>query len=215
VDAYQRDFIEFVLDNEALTFGKFTLKSGRVSPYFFNAGKFASGLSLARLGGFYADALLASGLPFDVLMGPAYKGIPLVATTVVALATRGHDVPYVFNRKEAKDHGEGGRFVGAQLAGQIVLVDDVITSGKAFREVLPLITEMGATVSGALVAIDRQERGRGDRSAIQEVEDDFGMRVTSVVKLGNIVDYLRDHGEYGPQLEAVEQYRSTFGVSSD
>lgn len=182
--AYQREFIEFALEKEVLKFGEFTLKSGRKSPYFFNAGLFNTGRDLARLGRFYAAALADSGIDYDVLFGPAYKGIPIATTTAVALADH-HDVdtPYCFNRKEAKDHGEGGNLVGSALEGRIMLVDDVITAGTAIRESMEIIKANGADLAGVLVAIDRQEKGKGELSAIQEVERDFGCAVISIVSL--------------------------------
>lgn len=193
--AYQREFIEFALEKEVLKFGEFTLKSGRKSPYFFNAGLFNTGRDLARLGRFYAAALADSGIEFDVLFGPAYKGIPIATTTAVALADH-HDVdtPYCFNRKEAKDHGEGGNLVGSALEGRIMLVDDVITAGTAIRESMEIIQANGADLAGVLVAIDRQEKGKGELSAIQEVERDFGCAIISIVSLTDLVTFLEEKG---------------------
>ena len=193
--AYQREFIEFALEKEVLKFGEFTLKSGRKSPYFFNAGLFNTGRDLARLGRFYAAALVDSAIEFDVLFGPAYKGIPIATTTAVALADH-HDVdtPYCFNRKEAKDHGEGGNLVGSALEGRIMLVDDVITAGTAIRESMEIIQANGADLAGVLVAIDRQEKGKGELSAIQEVERDFGCAIISIVSLTDLVTYLEEKG---------------------
>ncbi|MDG2647232.1 orotate phosphoribosyltransferase, partial [Vibrio parahaemolyticus] len=193
--AYQREFIEFALEKEVLKFGEFTLKSGRKSPYFFNAGLFNTGRDLARLGRFYAAALADSGIEFDVLFGPAYKGIPIATTTAVALADH-HDIdtPYCFNRKEAKNHGEGGNLVGSALEGRIMLVDDVITAGTAIRESMEIIKANGADLAGVLVAIDRQEKGKGELSAIQEVERDFGCAVISIVSLGDLITYLEEKG---------------------
>ncbi|EKO3779840.1 orotate phosphoribosyltransferase [Vibrio metschnikovii] len=211
--AYQREFIEFALEKEVLKFGEFTLKSGRKSPYFFNAGLFNTGRDLARLGRFYAAALVDAGIKFDVLFGPAYKGIPIAITTAVALADHHNiDTPYCFNRKEAKDHGEGGNLVGSPLAGRIMLVDDVITAGTAIRESMEIIQANGAQLAGVLVAIDRQEKGQGELSAIQEVERDFDCQIISIVSLGDLVTYLKEQGGDPVQLAAVEAYRAQYGV---
>ncbi len=213
MQAYQREFIEFALERGVLRFGEFTLKSGRVSPYFFNAGLFDSGLALAKLGRFYAQALMDSGLSYDVVFGPAYKGIPLAATTAVALAEHHQrDTPWCFNRKEAKDHGEGGTLVGAPLAGQVVIVDDVITAGTAIREVMHIINNQGAQAAGVLIALDRQERGTGALSAIQEVERDFNMPVISIVSLQQVLEYLAESAELKQYLPAVERYREDYGI---
>lgn len=211
--AYQREFIEFALEKEVLKFGEFTLKSGRKSPYFFNAGLFNTGRDLARLGRFYAAALVDAGIKFDVLFGPAYKGIPIATTTAVALADH-HDIdtPYCFNRKEAKDHGEGGNLVGSALKGRIMLVDDVITAGTAIRESMEIIQANGAQLAGVLVAIDRQEKGQGELSAIQEVERDFDCQIISIISLGDLVTYLKEQGGDPVQLAAVEAYRAQYGV---
>ncbi|MBE3992381.1 orotate phosphoribosyltransferase [Vibrio parahaemolyticus] len=211
--AYQREFIEFALENEVLKFGEFTLKSGRKSPYFFNAGLFNTGRDLARLGRFYAAALADSGIEFDVLFGPAYKGIPIATTTAVALADH-HDIdtPYCFNRKEAKNHGEGGNLVGSALEGRIMLVDDVITAGTAIRESMEIIKANGTDLAGVLVAIDRQEKGKGELSAIQEVERDFGCAVISIVSLGDLITYLEEKGNATEHLEAVKAYRAEYGI---
>ncbi|TOO92147.1 orotate phosphoribosyltransferase [Vibrio parahaemolyticus] len=211
--AYQREFIEFALEKEVLKFGEFTLKSGRKSPYFFNAGLFNTGRDLARLGRFYAAALADSGIEFDVLFGPAYKGIPIATTTAVALADH-HDIdtPYCFNRKEAKDHGEGGNLVGSALESRIMLVDDVITAGTAIRESMEIIKANGADLAGVLVAIDRQEKGKGELSAIQEVERDFGCAVISIVSLGDLITYLEEKGNATEHLEAVKAYRAEYGI---
>ncbi|HCG7381315.1 TPA: orotate phosphoribosyltransferase [Vibrio parahaemolyticus] len=211
--AYQREFIEFALEKEVLKFGEFTLKSGRKSPYFFNAGLFNTGRDLARLGHFYAAALADSGIEFDVLFGPAYKGIPIATTTAVALADH-HDIdtPYCFNRKEAKNHGEGGNLVGSALEGRIMLVDDVITAGTAIRESMEIIKANGADLAGVLVAIDRQEKGKGELSAIQEVERDFGCAVISIVSLGDLITYLEEKGNATEYLEAVKAYRAEYGI---
>lgn len=211
--AYQREFIEFAIEKQVLKFGEFTLKSGRTSPYFFNAGLFNTGRDLARLGRFYASALIDSGIDYDVLFGPAYKGIPIATTTAVALADH-HDVdtPYCFNRKEAKDHGEGGTLVGSALEGRIMLVDDVITAGTAIRESMEIIQAHGAALAGVLVAIDRQEKGKGELSAIQEVERDFGCSVVSIVSLSDLVVFLEEQGNSEEHLEAVKAYRAKYGV---
>ncbi len=211
--AYQREFIEFALEKEVLKFGEFTLKSGRKSPYFFNAGLFNTGRDLARLGRFYAAALADSGIEFDVLFGPAYKGIPIATTTAVALADH-HDIdtPYCFNRKEAKDHGEGGNLVGSALEGRIMLVDDVITAGTAIRESMEIIQANGADLAGVLVAIDRQEKGKGELSAIQEVERDFGCTIISIVSLTDLVTFLEEKGTDKEHLEAVKAYRAEYGI---
>jgi len=214
---YQRDFIEFAIEQNVLRFGEFTLKSGRVSPYFFNAGLFNSGQALAKLGRFYAAALMEANVPFDVLFGPAYKGIPLATTTAVALFDH-HDVdtPYVFNRKEAKAHGEGGSLVGAPLAGNVMIIDDVITAGTAIREVMSIIQEAKAVPAGVLIALDRQERGQGELSAIQEVERDFNMPVISIVSLNDIMTYLAEQAtpEFAEHLDAVKAYRQQYGIES-
>ncbi|UTV27888.1 orotate phosphoribosyltransferase [Photobacterium atrarenae] len=211
--AYQRQFIEFALEKGVLKFGEFTLKSGRQSPYFFNAGLFNTGRDLARLGRFYAEALVDAGIDYDVLFGPAYKGIPIATTTAVALADH-HDVdtPYCFNRKEAKAHGEGGNLVGSALEGRVMLVDDVITAGTAIRESMEIIKANGADLAGVLVAIDRQEKGKGELSAIQEVERDFGCEVISIVSLGDVVTYLAEQPSMEQHLAAVKAYRAQYGV---
>lgn len=214
MQTYQRDFIEFALHRGVLRFGEFTLKSGRTSPYFFNAGLFQTGEDLSRLGDFYAAALQASGLTYDLLFGPAYKGIPLATATSIALY-RNHQVntPYVFNRKEKKDHGEGGNLVGAPLTGNTVIIDDVITAGTAIREVMDIIAAYpDARLSGVLVALDRQERGKGTRSAIQEIEADYGVPVVSIISLNDLLTFLRDQPEHAEYLPAVEAYRAEFGV---
>ncbi|QXI15912.1 orotate phosphoribosyltransferase [Pseudomonas hamedanensis] len=214
MQAYQRDFIRFAIDRGVLRFGEFTLKSGRTSPYFFNAGLFNSGSALAQLGRFYAAAIAESGIPFDVLFGPAYKGIPLAATTAVALAEHhGRDLPWCFNRKEAKAHGEGGSLVGAPLAGDVLIIDDVITAGTAIREVMQIIASQdGAKAAGVLIALNRQERGNGELSAIQEVERDFGIPVISIVSLNQVLEFLADDPQLKQHLPAVEAYRAQFGV---
>ncbi|WP_332642267.1 orotate phosphoribosyltransferase [Aeromicrobium sp.] len=211
---YQREFIEFALDHEVLRFGEFTLKSGRTSPYFFNAGLFNTGERLAELGRFYAAAIVDSGVEFDVLLGPAYKGIPIASAAAVQLAIQhGRDVPWCFNRKEAKDHGEGGLVVGSPLEGRVLVVDDVITAGTAIREVMELVDGAGAQVAGIIVAVDRQERGKGELSAIQEVERDFGVTVTAIVTLSQIIGYLEETGRHSEHLDAVRAYRDEYGVA--
>ena len=214
MQAYQRDFIRFAIDRGVLRFGEFTLKSGRTSPYFFNAGLFNSGSALAQLGRFYAAAIVESGISFDVLFGPAYKGIPLAAATAVALAEHhGQDLPWCFNRKEAKAHGEGGSLVGAPLAGDVLIIDDVITAGTAIREVMQIIASQdGAKAAGVLIALNRQERGNGELSAIQEVERDFGIPVVSIVSLNQVLQFLEDDSQLKQHLPAVRAYREQFGV---
>ncbi|QQD25279.1 orotate phosphoribosyltransferase [Venatoribacter cucullus] len=215
MQSYQKDFIEFAIAQGVLKFGEFTLKSGRVSPYFFNAGLFNSGKALAQLGRFYAAALEDSGVAYDVVFGPAYKGIPLAAVLTVALADQYHkDVPYVFNRKEAKTHGEGGSLVGAPLQGRVLIVDDVITAGTAIREVMAIIQGAdGAVPAAALIALDRQEKGQGELSAIQEVERDFGMKVISIVGLNQVLDYVSEQPELQQYAAAIRAYRDQYGVS--
>ncbi|WP_348728960.1 orotate phosphoribosyltransferase [Rheinheimera texasensis] len=211
--AFQQEFIEFALSRQVLKFGSFTLKSGRTSPYFFNAGLFNTGGDLAKLGRFYAAALVDAGIDFDVLFGPAYKGIPIATTTAVALAEHhNRDVPYCFNRKEAKTHGEGGSLVGSPLKGRIMLVDDVITAGTAIRESMEIIQAQGAALAGVLIALDRQERGKGELSAIQEVERDFGTKVVSIIGLKDLIQYLEGKPELAQHLDAVKAYRAEFGV---
>ncbi|MDV3237943.1 MAG: orotate phosphoribosyltransferase [Gammaproteobacteria bacterium] len=210
---YQRDFISFAIETGVLRFGEFTLKSGRKSPYFFNAGLFNSGARLARLGRFYAAAISASGIGFDVLFGPAYKGIPLAAATAIALADHhDRDTPYCFNRKEAKDHGEGGNLVGAPLSGRVLIIDDVITAGTAIRESLDIINAAGATAAGVVIALNRQERGKGERSAIQEVEQDLGIPVVSIAALDQLIEYIESRPEYADQVAAIRSYRVQYGV---
>ena len=214
MQAYQRDFIRFAIDRGVLRFGEFTLKSGRTSPYFFNAGLFNSGSALAQLGRFYAAAIVDSGISFDVLFGPVYKGIPLAAATAVALAEHHElDLPWCFNRKEAKAHGEGGSLVGAPLKGDVLIIDDVITAGTAIREVMQIIaSQEGAKAAGVLIALNRQERGNGELSAIQEVERDFGIPVVSIVSLNQVLQYLEDDAQLKQHLPAVRAYREQFGV---
>jgi len=209
---FSRDFIAFACERGVLRFGEFTTKAGRQSPYFFNAGLFNDGASLARLADFYARAILAAGIRFDVLFGPAYKGIPLAAATAMVLATMGRNTPFAFNRKEAKDHGEGGSLIGAPLAGRILIVDDVISAGTSVRESMDLIHAAGATAAGVVIALDRQERGQGELSAVQEVEQNYGLPVVAVASLGDLIDYLRGHPELERVLPAVTHYREQYGV---
>ena len=214
MQAYQREFIEFAIEKGVLKFGEFTLKSGRKSPYFFNAGLFNSGEALAKLGRYYAAAIEDARIDYDLMLGPAYKGIPLAATTVVALANDfGKDVPYVFNRKEAKDHGEGGNLVGAPLEGRVLIIDDVITAGTAIREVMTLINDHGATPAATVIALNRMERGKGELSAIQEVERDYGMQVVSIISLDHLVEYLSEQGDKATELAAIQAYRDQYGIS--
>jgi len=211
--AYQREFIEFALEKQVLKFGEFTLKSGRKSPYFFNAGLFNSGRDLAKLGRYYAAALVDSTINYDVLFGPAYKGIPIASATAVQLAElHDQDVPWCFNRKEAKDHGEGGNLVGSPLKGRIMLVDDVITAGTAIRESMDLIHANGAELAGVLIALDRQEKGKGELSAIQEVQRDYNAPVIAIITLGDLISYLETQPEMAVYLEKVKEYRASYGV---
>ena len=211
---FRQEFIEFALGCKVLRFGEFTTKAGRLSPYFFNAGLFNDGQSLARLAEFYAKAAEAGGVHFDMLFGPAYKGIPLVAAISMALAQRGRNFPFAFNRKEAKDHGEGGNIVGAPLAGRVLIVDDVISAGTSVRESVDIIRHAGATPAGVAIAIDRQERGQGELSAVQEVQRDYGIPVVAVAGLRDLMAYLEHHPEFSIYQTAVARYREQYGVSS-
>lgn len=209
---HQQQFIDLALRLGALKFGDFTLKSGRRSPYFFNAGAFNTGTALATLGRCYAETIVRSGLAFDVLFGPAYKGIPLAAAVTIALSeAHGRDVPYAFNRKEAKDHGEGGSIIGARLDGRVLIIDDVITAGTAIRESTDLILRAGAKLAGVVLALDRQERGQSDRSAVQEVEATFGIRCVSIITLSDLIESLQDNDQ-AATLAAMREYRTRYGI---
>ena len=212
---YQREFLDFVIATGVLRFGEFTLKSGRVSPYFFNSGLFNTGGSIARLGRYYAAALENSGVNYDMLFGPAYKGIPLAVATSIALADHHQrDIPYAFNRKEAKDHGEGGTTVGAELTGQVMIIDDVISAGTSVRESIVIIKAARAIPAGVVIALDRQERGAGALSAIQEVEEAHGIKVASIVNLGNLIEYLSAQPAMTDALENIRAYRARYGVNT-
>lgn len=213
MEAYQREFLQLAIAEKALKFGEFTLKSGRKSPYFFNAGEFHSGAALAALGRYYAAAIRAAGIEYDLLFGPAYKGIPLASTTAVALAEQyDHSVPYCFNRKEAKAHGEGGSLVGAPLQGRALIIDDVITAGTAIREVMDILAQQGAKPAGVVVGLDRMEKGRGEHSAIQEVEREFGVPVVSIVSIDHIITYLGEQPGQENVLASIVEYRNSYGV---
>jgi orotate phosphoribosyltransferase len=214
MQAYQTEFIELARQCDVLKFGEFTLKSGRISPYFFNAGSFSSGRALATLGRCYARAIVESGVQFDVLLGPAYKGIPLAAATVVALAEHhGLDIPFAYNRKEAKAHGEGGMLVGAPLQGRVLIIDDVITAGTAVREVIAMIAEAGAELAGVAIGLDRQERGAGELSAIQEVERAYQVPVLSIINMSHLIDYLENSdSDLTDALAGMKEYRERYGV---
>ena len=209
----KKRFIELAISYQVLRFGEFTLKSGRISPYFFNAGLFNSGYALAELGSCYAQTIIENNINYDILFGPAYKGIPLVAAIAYALSVNhGIDKPYAFNRKEAKDHGEGGLIVGAELSGKVLIVDDVITAGTAIREAVDIIQTQGATTSAVLIALDRQEKGKAALSAIQEVHRDYGIDVYSIITMEDLIDYLAGDDSFAPQLDAMQVYRRQYGV---
>jgi len=209
----KKRFIQLAIENDVLRFGEFTLKSGRTSPYFFNAGLFNSGKALAELGACYAKVIVDQALEFDVLFGPAYKGIPLAAAIAVALSTEhGIDKPYAFNRKEAKDHGEGGSIVGADVHGNVLIVDDVITAGTAIREAVDIIAAEGGQTSSILIALDRQERGQGKLSAIQEVQQDFGVSVHSIITMADLIAYIQTDANYSQYLDAMQAYRGQYGI---
>lgn len=213
--AYKQEFLDLSLELGVLRFGEFTLKSGRVSPYFFNAGLFSSGYAAAKLGRYYASAIAASEVEFDMLFGPAYKGIPLVTISASALAEHHDiDVPYAFNRKEAKSHGEGGSIVGAPLAGKVLIVDDVITAGTAVKEAAAIVSSAGAEVAGLIISLDRQEIGKDSRSAVQELEQTLKIPVISIVKLEDLVDLLEESTEYAEFLAPVMAYREKYGIST-
>jgi len=209
---FHKDFIEFAVSRNVLCFGQFKTKAGRLSPYFFNAGLFCDGDSLRQLAQFYAKAILSAEMPFDVLFGPAYKGIPLACATAMALAENGHNVPYSFNRKEAKDHGEGGNIVGAPLKGRVLIIDDVISAGTSVRESVELIRASGAEPCGVVIALDRMERGAGNLSAVQEVGREYGLPVVAIANLDDLLAYLLDRPEMVQNLREVAEYRRQFGV---
>jgi len=213
--AFRQDFIRFAIEQKVLCFGEFKTKAGRISPYFFNAGLFNDGASLRNLSQFYAQAILASGLSFDMLYGPAYKGIPLAAGTAIALVEQGRNVPYCFNRKEAKDHGEGGSLIGARLQGRVMIIDDVISAGTSVRESIDLITAAGAEPCAVVIALDRMERGTGELSAVQEVQRNYGIPVAPIATLDDLLGYLRDNPEMKQNLQAVQTYRDRYGVKND
>jgi orotate phosphoribosyltransferase len=212
---FRQDFIRFAIHQEVLCFGEFQTKAGRLSPYFFNAGLFNDGDALRNLSQFYAQAILASEVPFDMLFGPAYKGIPLVAGTAIALAEQGRSVPYCFNRKEAKNHGEGGATVGAKMQGRVLIIDDVISAGTSVRESIELIRSAGARPCGVVIALDRMERGQGDLSAAQEVQQNFAIPVISIATLDDLLAYLQTEGGMVQNLAAVQSYRDRYGVTND
>lgn len=209
---YRAEFVEFAIASNVLCFGEFKTKAGRMSPYFFNAGLFSDGDKLRRLGEFYAKAIVDSGIAFDVLFGPAYKGIPLAASIAIALAGMGRNVPFAYNRKEAKDHGEGGTVVGAKLQGRVLIVDDVISAGTSVRESVDLIRHAGAEPAGVVIALDRMERGSGDKSAVQEVREQYDIPVVAVVTLDNLVEFLERDADRQQELQAVADYRARYGV---
>ena len=210
---FRQDFIAFALEQNVLRFGEFKTKAGRLSPYFFNAGLFNDGAALDRLSQFYAQAILASGLDIDLLYGPAYKGIPLVSVTALALARAGHNLPFAFNRKEAKDHGEGGTIIGSPLAGRVLIIDDVISAGTSVRESVEIIREAGATPAGVVIALDRMERGMGELSAVQEVEQDYGIPVVAVATLDDLMIFLRQRPDFSGYEAAVARYRENYGAA--
>jgi len=212
---FRQDFIRFAVQQKVLRFGEFKTKAGRLSPYFFNAGLFNDGASLHNLSQFYAQAILASEIPFDMLFGPAYKGIPLAAGTAIALAEQGRNVPYCYNRKEAKDHGEGGNTVGAPLQGRVLIIDDVISAGTSVRESIELIRAAGAQPCSVVIALDRMERGQGELSAVQEVQRNYGIEVVSIATLDDLLGYLQNETEMVQNLHAVRLYRDTYGVKDD
>ncbi|MCI0505403.1 MAG: orotate phosphoribosyltransferase [Gammaproteobacteria bacterium] len=213
MEKYQKEFLDFAIEIGVLKFGDFTLKSGRKSPYFFNSGLFNSGRCLARLGSFYAQAITRSNMKFDMIYGPAYKGIPLASAMAIALANDYEiDVPYAFNRKEVKDHGEGGIIVGSPLKGKVLIIDDVISAGTSVRESIDIINAQGATPAGVIIALDRQEVGKTDKTAIQEVEKEFGITVVSIVCLGDLINYLEQQADMRQCVAAIKAYREKYGV---
>lgn len=210
---YQKEFLDFAIQNNVLKFGEYTLKSGRLSPYFFNFGLFQTGSSLAKLGDYYAQAIVDSGLKFDMLFGPAYKGIPLVAVVAAALYEKhGVDYPYAYNRKEAKDHGEGGKIVGAPLTGKVLIVDDVISAGTACREAAQIVEDNNAKLAGICISLDRQERGLGEKSAVQEVEESYGISVIHIIGLDNVIQHIQTSANDEQLLERISKYREKYGV---
>ncbi|UCD69304.1 MAG: orotate phosphoribosyltransferase [Betaproteobacteria bacterium] len=211
---FRQDFIQFALEAKVLRFGEFKTKAGRLSPYFFNTGLFNDGASLRRLGQFYAKAISDSGITFDMLYGPAYKGIPLVSTTAVALAEQGRNVPFCFNRKEAKDHGEGGNTVGAPLSARVLIIDDVISAGTSVRESVDIIRAAGASPCGVVICFDRMERGRTEVSAVDDVRDAFGLEVVSISTLDDLIGFLGGRPELARQLHSVDDYRKRYGATT-
>ena len=213
MQAYQRDFLNFAVEKEVLRFGEFTLKSGRLSPYFFNTGLFNTGGSLAQLGRYYARAIVDSGIEFDLLYGPAYKGIPLAAVTSAALYDEHQlDVAYAFNRKEAKDHGEGGVIVGHPLQGRVLIIDDVISAGTSVRESVDIIRRENAVPAGVVIALDRQERGQGDKSAVQEVQQDLGIPVAAIARLQHLIEFIEGSDQFREWLTPISDYRQQYGI---
>ncbi len=212
VTEFRQDFIRFCIDCGVLRFGSFVTKSGRTTPYFFNAGLFNTGARLDRLAEFYAKAILSSGVAFDMLFGPAYKGIALAAGTAMQLARMGRDVPYAFNRKEVKDHGEGGSIIGAPLQGRVLVIDDVMTAGTAVREAAAILEAHGAQLAGVAISLDRMERGTGDKSAVQEVEERYGVPVIAIATADDLLDYLKNEPEFAKYLQAISEYRRHYGA---
>ena len=209
---YQQEFLEFAIDTNVLCFGEFTLKSGRISPYFFNAGLFQTGAALAKLGQFYAQSIVDSGIEFDMLFGPAYKGIPLVSVTATALYEKyNRDYPYAFNRKEVKDHGEGGRIVGAPLQGKVLIIDDVMSAGTAIREAADIVSEEGAELAGVAISLDRQERGQGELSAVQQTESDYAIKVASIVGLDDVIQHVSSTMTDERLIQRINEYRQRYG----
>jgi len=214
MEIYQKEFLNFAINLGVLKFGEFTLKSGRKSPYFFNSGLFNTGASLAKLGSYYAQAIMASNISYDVIYGPAYKGIPLASAVSIALSNNFNlDIPYAFNRKEIKDHGEGGAIVGSPLKGKVLIIDDVISAGTSVRESVNIINAQGAQPAGVVIALDRQEVGKGNKTAIQEVEKEFAIPVVSIVCLGDVINYLEQQKDMHEHVDAIKAYREKYGVS--